>query len=81
MPGKVPQLIEKPSFREHMLEKAKLWGPFQLILGKDFAVFEFDTVNARDIVRKVLLHYEKTYGYRSAVGHREQMVIINEEAE
>jgi hypothetical protein len=63
-------------FMEHMKEKALLWGAYQVDIAKNFAVFEFDTPEQRDTVRKTLIHYEKCYGYTSHVGDRERFAIV-----
>jgi hypothetical protein len=66
-------------FTEHMKEKALMWGAYQVDIGKDFAVFEFDTPEERDIVRKSLIHYEGCYGYKSYQGPRERLAIVKGE--
>lgn len=68
-------------FVEHMKEKAKHWGCFTATIGKDFAVFEFDTDHERDAAHKNLLHYQESYGYASSTGPREQLSIVKGEVE
>jgi hypothetical protein len=71
--------IVPPDFHAHMREKARMWEPYQVILGKDFAVFEFDNEAGRDVVHKNLKHYEASYGYTSYVGGCDQLVIVKGE--
>ena len=66
----------KPDFHAHMKEKADIWKPYLVILGKDFVVFEFHTAGERDVCHKNFKHYEEIYGYESYVGGREQMVVV-----
>ena len=63
-------------FREHMKEKAAMWGAFQVHIGENFAVFEFDKADERDIVLKSLSHYEGVYNYKSYSGPREQLAVV-----
>jgi hypothetical protein len=69
--------IPKPDFHAHMREKARTWDVYMVILGKDYAVFEFDTREGRDVVYNNLKHYESNYGYESYKGGQEQMVIVH----
>jgi hypothetical protein len=66
-------------FKEHMKEKVEIWKPFIAHIGPDYAVFEFDTEAERDTVCKSLKQYEKSYGYESSKGPREQLSIVKKE--
>jgi hypothetical protein len=63
-------------FEAHMKEKADMWDAYQVHIGEDFAVFEFDNDEERDSVRKTLMHYEACYGYTSYSGNRQRFAIV-----
>jgi hypothetical protein len=79
MEGLKESTYPEVDFVEHMKEKARIWGAYQVDIGKDFAVFEFDTPSQRDIVSKTLVHYEGCYGYKSHKGDRERFAIVKGE--
>ena len=66
----------KVDFVQHMKDKAEMWGVYQVRIGKDFAVFEFDTKEIRNEKLSSLQHYEKIYGYTSYTGPREQIAVV-----
>ena len=71
--------VQQVDFEQHMREKARMWKPFTLIIGEDFAVFEFDNVKERSTVVAGLAHYASSYGYDYSMGDREQLVIVKGE--
>jgi hypothetical protein len=71
--------IQEVDFERHMREKARMWRPFTLFIGKDFAVFEFDNKDLRKVAIGGLTHYAASYGYTFSEGPREQLSIVKGE--
>ena len=71
--------VQEVDFEQHMREKAQMWRPYTLIIGKDFAVFEFDTERERKVAAAGLAHYAESYGYKFTRGPREQLSIVKGE--
>jgi hypothetical protein len=70
------QVIQKPNFHAHMKEKARMWKPYLVILGKDFAMFEFHNERERDVCFNNVSNYLGSYDYEAYTGGREQLVIV-----
>jgi len=68
--------VEEVDFEQHMRDKACFWNCFEVIIGHDFAVFEFDTDAVRDVAVAGLEMYTDTYNYRFFVGDRQRIAIL-----
>jgi hypothetical protein len=73
--------VEEVDFEAHMREKARMWKPFTLIIGEDFAVFEFDNDQQRKVAIGGLAHYAASYGYTFSKGPRQQLSIVKGDVE
>ena len=68
--------VEEVDFEQHMREKSRMWRPFTVVIGKDFAVFEFDSDRERKVASGGLAHYAESYGYKWSEGPRQQLSIV-----
>lgn len=69
--------MDKEQFVKHMQDKADYWKTYDVVIGEDFAVFDFNYKYQAKDAWKNLEHYATYYGYNCAYSGNDKIVIIN----
>jgi len=63
-------------FEQHMREEAAQLNPFEVIIGEDFAVFEFDTDIALGVAQREVAQVVKRFDYKLYIGDGQRFAIV-----